>query len=86
MKASEVIDTLNISRSVLYSKRRRIKTDILRWINESHYRIYIHDDRLNNLAPFTKQLTHFRNMLLILIHKLKSTMGYYPTSEALLYS
>ena len=49
-------------------------------------RIYIHDDRLKNITSFTKQLTHFRNMLLILIHRLKDTLGYYPTSEGLLYS
>jgi hypothetical protein len=29
MKASEVMDTLNISRSIFHSKGRRIKTDIL---------------------------------------------------------
>ena len=49
-------------------------------------RIYIHDDRLKNITSFTKQLAHFRNMLIILLHKLKNTIGYYPTSEALLYS
>jgi len=49
-------------------------------------RIYIHDDRLKNIISFTKQLAHFRNMLLILIHRLKDTLGHYPTSEGLLYS
>ena len=49
-------------------------------------RIYIHDDRLKNIIPFTKQLAHFRNMLVILIHKLKDTLWHYPTSEGLLYS
>ena len=49
-------------------------------------RIYIYDNRVKNITSFTLQLAHFRNMLLILIHRLKDTLGYYPTSEALLYS
>ena len=49
-------------------------------------RIYIYDNRVKNITSFTLQLAHFRNMLVILIHKLKDTLGYYPTSEGLLYS
>ena len=49
-------------------------------------RIYIYDNRVKNITSFTLQLAHFRNMLIILLHKLKNTMGYYPTSEGLLYS
>ncbi|AIJ05395.1 Transposase, IS605 OrfB [Methanocaldococcus bathoardescens] len=49
-------------------------------------RIYIYDNRLKNIAPFTIQLAHFRNMLIILILKLKEHLSYYPTNEALLYS
>jgi hypothetical protein len=37
-------------------------------------RSYIHDDRLKNITSFTKQLAHFRNMLLILIHRLNDTL------------
>ena len=49
-------------------------------------RIYIYDNRVKNITSFTLQLAHFRNILVILIHKLKDTLGYYPTSEGLLYS
>ena len=49
-------------------------------------RIYIYDNRLNNITPFTMQLAHFRNMLIILIHKLKEHLNYYPINEGLLYS
>ena len=49
-------------------------------------RIYIYDNRLKNISPFTIQLTHFPNMLIILIHKLKEQLGYYPHNESILYS
>ena len=49
-------------------------------------RIYIYDNRLKNMTSFTFQLAHFRNMLIILIHKLKEQLAYYPTNESILYS
>ncbi|ADC69191.1 transposase, IS605 OrfB family [Methanocaldococcus sp. FS406-22] len=49
-------------------------------------RIYIYDNRVKNITSFIIQLAHFRNMLIILIHKLKEQLGYYPNNEALLYS
>ena len=49
-------------------------------------RIYLYDDRLKNIIPFALQLAHFRNMLILLIHKLKDYLNYHLTNESLLYS
>ena len=49
-------------------------------------RIYIYDSRVKNITSFAIQLAHFRNMLIILIHKLKEHLGYYLINESLLYS
>ncbi|MDK2790154.1 MAG: putative transposase [Methanothermococcus sp.] len=49
-------------------------------------RIYVYDDRLKNITPFSMKLAHFRNILIIFIHKLKAYLNYYLTNESLLYS